>query len=148
MASEPISEMPNIGALESTDLIPIVRPGIVNNFTTTPANLAAFAGAGSYVSVTESASISALQSGTIFDNYGAAQLVSLVLPPWQVGLTFTFTIAVDEILEITPDGTDQLSANGELYPSLSSDQLYASLVLATSNLPGIWISRSIQGSWG
>jgi hypothetical protein len=101
-----------------------------------------------YISVTQDTTLTVSQSNTVFDNYGATQAVNLTLPAWQLGLVYTFTVAVPYLLNIIPNGSDQLSANGQLVTSLGSSQLYASLSLSTSNLAGVWIARSLEGGWG
>lgn len=148
MSGEKISQMPNIGTLNGEELVPVVRGGVVENFTTTTAQIAALAASGAYISVTESQALTASQSGSVIDNYGASQTITLILPAWRLGLVFTFTVAADQALIIDPDGSDQISVNGELYGDVNSQQLYASLILATSNLPGVWITRSLTGEWG
>lgn len=111
------------------------------------AALAADFAPGPYLSAPSSGPIEAWQTGAIFDNYGASGPVTLTLPPWQAGLIYTFTVAAAQMFIVTPAGSDQIGASGELIGTLGSGQLYASLGLAAGRLPGVWVARTLTGAW-
>lgn len=103
---------------------------------------------GPYESLTSNTAIEAWKSGRVFDNYGAAGPVTVSLPPWGLGLLYTFTVAAAFPFIAAANGGDQIGFAADLFDTLGTELLYSSLTLATSALPGVWIVRNATGGWG
>lgn len=83
-------------------------------------------------------------TGTCFDNAGAAGTVNLTLPPWQRGLFYSFIVVAPFPLNVLG-----AIANGMFTAPtmMSSDQPYSAMTLGTSNAPGPWTTTSATGGW-
>lgn len=89
-------------------------------------------------------------SGTYYDNNGAPAEVVAVLPPWQSGLTFSFTVANPHLFVITAQGLDQIAVgpiNSVPGGNISSATPFSFLQLHASTLAGQWLAVQTLGPW-
>ena len=86
--------------------------------------------------------------GSQFDNNGATGAIVLTLPPFEVGLEYSFVVATNETVEIAATNPDQIAdAYGGLHPSISGSIAYMGIAIGTTNAPGIWIPLYSMGGW-
>jgi hypothetical protein len=99
-------------------------------------------------SLTANLTLTPLYNNLSFDNYGATGPITITLPSWQPGLTYSFFVVVPQSIFVQASGADRIGVNGVLSSGLSSNMPYAQLTLATTNAPGLWVAESLEGAWG
>jgi hypothetical protein len=87
-------------------------------------------------------------SGTQFDDNGAAGAVNFTLPAWAAGPTYSFVVATGGTLTVLPAGTDKIVISGAVASTVFSNTLYSYLRIVTSNIAARWIVAEQQGTWG
>jgi hypothetical protein len=102
------------------------------------------------VSKTADYQILATDNGTQFDNNRAARGITFTLPPWAPNLRFSFVVAAPWPVSVVAPGTNKIGIGGLSFRSASSPmpvQLFSSVSIGTSNLPGTWIVNAQTGAW-
>ena len=102
------------------------------------------------VSKTADYQILTTDDGTQFDNNGATKEITFTLPRWAPNLHFSFVVVVPRPISVMTRGGDKIGTAGLSVRSASSPvpvQLFSSVSLGASNLPGTWIVTAQTGAW-
>jgi hypothetical protein len=102
------------------------------------------------VSKTADYQILVTDNGTQFDNNGATKGITFTLPPWARNLRFSFVVAAPWPVSVVARDSDKVGIGGLSVRSASSPmpvQLFSSMSISSSNLPGTWIVTALAGGW-
>jgi hypothetical protein len=95
--------------------------------------------------------LTALESGSVHTNTGAAGTITIVLPPATVGLEFEFGLGAAQQLRIDPDGTETISLPSTGVPGAAGKYLVADAIGETVHLKcvvaGNWAVMGYTGTW-
>lgn len=142
-----IIDFPTASALNGTELVLLWKAGSTQNATA--ALLASLAPPSPVrlVSVTSNYDVLPTDNGTQFDNYGAVGSITFTLPSWQAGLFFSMVVAEPFALSVDPGASTLTLAPFGSLVSLSSQDLFSSVLIGTTGSPGNFFVKSLIGSW-
>lgn len=100
---------------------------------------------------TSSATLTAVDNGTLHTNTGAGGTITITLPSATVGLNFFFAVGAAQELRIDPSGTETISLPSSGVPGAAGKYLVADAIGETVHLTcavaGNWNVFGYTGTW-
>ena len=98
-----------------------------------------------FANITVSQSIEAVDTNTVYTNFGATSLVAVSLPAGAQGLKFTFLIVDADGFSLIADGSDAINIGNSGAGTMTNTKVGGSVVLY--GYSGGWIAAASQGVW-